>query len=33
MTKKFVSLFLALAMCLSLSAPAWATTPPDNESR
>ena len=26
MTKKFTSMFLALAMCLSLSAPAFAET-------
>ena len=32
MTKKFVSMFLALAMCLALAAPAFATTPPDDES-
>lgn len=30
--KKFVSMFLALAMCLTLAAPAFATTPPDDES-
>ncbi len=32
MTKKFVSMFLALVMCLSLATTAFATTPPDDES-
>ena len=32
MTKKFLSMFLALVMCLSLATTAFATTPPDDES-
>ena len=31
MTKKFLSMFLALAMCLSLAAPAFAETPANDE--
>ncbi len=31
MTKKFVSIFLALAMCLTLAAPAFAETPTKDE--
>ena len=31
MTKKFVSMFLALVMCLSLAAPAWAAENTENK--